>query len=98
MHQRLANLNRLNPPKAFYMLQGYMERRDSGILGVTIRSFYTLAGNVLYEYKVRQGETYPGSRVQECVPYHRCMAQVVVCVSLVCPCTIHACSARALTL
>ena len=34
-------------------MRGFMERRDSGILGVTIRSWYVLAGNLLYEYKVQ---------------------------------------------
>ena len=34
---------------------GLMERRDSGILGVTIRNWYVLAGNLLYEYK-NQGQ------------------------------------------
>ena len=53
MPQHIARLQRLRPPRDSYLVQGYMERKDSGILGVTIRSWYTLAGNLLYEYKVQ---------------------------------------------
>lgn len=53
MPQRIASLQRLIPSNESHLMRGLMERRDSGILGVTIRNWYVLAGNCLYEYKVQ---------------------------------------------
>jgi hypothetical protein len=52
MPVRIASIQRLRPPPEAVLVRGFMERRDSGILGVTIRSHYVLAANALYEYKV----------------------------------------------
>jgi hypothetical protein len=53
MPPRLARLQRLTPPDDSVLLQGPMERRDSGgLLGATHhRNLYVVAGNLLYEYR-----------------------------------------------
>lgn len=50
---RLARLQRLTPPDDSVLIQGPMERRDSGgLLGATHhRNLYVVAGNLLYEYR-----------------------------------------------
>lgn len=51
MPPRMAHMQRLHPCREAVLMRGSMDRKDSGLLGVTIRSFYLLAGALLYEYK-----------------------------------------------
>ncbi len=66
---RFAALQRLTPSDEACIMRGYLERRKGGHegsvggthmlsgAGSQVRSWYVLAGNVLYEYKVRQKPT-----------------------------------------